>query len=215
MPWPMVHFAVAEEVCTAEPSPHFLLGSIAPDAIHRREASTREDKKFTHLFESGKFSTIERLKDRCLHYWVQNTDAEWRDFVRGYFAHIYTDIKWTQTLYSPFAIEYQGERDEAKRVYYKEVSQLEFILLRNETWGASALERLRQASGYGIEPLVTQTEVEQYRDDKLQWFADQHNEPGIELVFFTEAKVKPFASQTAAELRQFYKEWGMDSSTGL
>ncbi|MFF2091380.1 hypothetical protein [Paenibacillus sp. NPDC058174] len=210
MPWPMVHFAVAEEVCTVESSPHFLIGSIAPDAIHRREASTKEDKKFTHLFENGKFSTIERLKDRCLYYLTLNSDAEWRDFVRGYISHIYTDIRWTQMLYSPFANEYQGTRDEAKRFYYKEVSQLEFILLRNEAWGAGALGRLRQASGFGIEPLVTKTEVEQYRDDKLQWFAEEHNEPGIEPLFFTEARVKPFASQTAAELRLLYKDWGIE-----
>ncbi|WP_042166484.1 hypothetical protein [Paenibacillus gorillae] len=210
MPWPMVHFAVAAEVYAGEPSPHFLIGSIAPDAIHRREASTREDKKFTHLFEHGKFSTIGRLKERFLYYWAQNTDVEWRDFVRGYISHIYTDIRWTQTLYSPFANEYQGEREEAKRAYYKEVSQLEFILLRNEMWGAGALEQLRQASGFAIEPFVTKMEVEQYRDDKLQWFADRHNEPMIEPAFFTEAKVKTFARQTANELRLLYKEWGRE-----
>lgn len=36
MPWPMVHFAVSEEVTSGKASPCLLLGSIAPDAIHAR-----------------------------------------------------------------------------------------------------------------------------------------------------------------------------------
>jgi hypothetical protein len=49
MPWPMVHFAIAEKLFDHEPLPEFLLGSIAPDAIHMRENTTRQDKNKTHL----------------------------------------------------------------------------------------------------------------------------------------------------------------------
>jgi hypothetical protein len=52
MPLPMVHLAIAvraHELMGSEPTPAFLLGSIAPDAIHMRPNATRDDKRKTHL----------------------------------------------------------------------------------------------------------------------------------------------------------------------
>ena len=52
MPLPMIHLAVAVGVHTLagrEPSAAFLLGSIAPDAIHMRDGADRSDKERTHL----------------------------------------------------------------------------------------------------------------------------------------------------------------------
>ncbi len=54
MPLPMVHLAVAIQMHRLEqriPSPDFLLGSIAPDAIHMRPDTGREDKQRVHLAE--------------------------------------------------------------------------------------------------------------------------------------------------------------------
>ena len=44
MPWPMVHFAVASEI-NSNPSPEFLLGSLAPDSIHVRSDVRSEKAK--------------------------------------------------------------------------------------------------------------------------------------------------------------------------
>lgn len=50
MPLPMVHFSVAVKYFENEEIPSaFLLGSIAPDSIHMRKNTNREDKKLTHL----------------------------------------------------------------------------------------------------------------------------------------------------------------------
>lgn len=61
MPWPMVHFSIAEQLWNQNPSPEFLLGSIAPDAIHMREGSTRQDKGRTHLCDDD--GTMPSLTD--------------------------------------------------------------------------------------------------------------------------------------------------------
>lgn len=53
MPLPMVHLAIAvqaHKLISSEPTPAFLLGSIAPDAIHMRPNTTRNDKQKTHLW---------------------------------------------------------------------------------------------------------------------------------------------------------------------
>jgi hypothetical protein len=54
MPLPMVHLAVAVRVHEVEsrvPSSAFLLGSIAPDAIHMRPGTGRDDKRRVHLVD--------------------------------------------------------------------------------------------------------------------------------------------------------------------
>ncbi|MCP1135166.1 hypothetical protein NKT34_17850 [Paenibacillus polysaccharolyticus] len=53
MPLPMVHLSVAHQLANTLPEPldlgAFYLGNIAPDAIHIREGTTREDKQYTHF----------------------------------------------------------------------------------------------------------------------------------------------------------------------
>jgi hypothetical protein len=52
MPLPMVHLWVAVQMGEARgiwPSPEFLLGSIAPDAVHMRPGYERVHKRRSHL----------------------------------------------------------------------------------------------------------------------------------------------------------------------
>jgi len=56
MPLPMVHLAVAVRLYEAQgvlPPSGFLLGSLAPDAIHARPGTQRADKDVTHLLPGG------------------------------------------------------------------------------------------------------------------------------------------------------------------
>jgi len=95
MPWPMVHFAIATNISSLDPSPSILLGSIAPDAIHMRGNITRKKGLLPHLINNDKFPSIELLKGNCLEYLSMNMDSDWKEFILGYFAHIYADIRWT------------------------------------------------------------------------------------------------------------------------
>lgn len=55
MPLPMAHLAVAvriQNLVDRNSFPNFLLGSIAPDAIHMRPGSGPDDKQRGHLSES-------------------------------------------------------------------------------------------------------------------------------------------------------------------
>ncbi|MFX3637474.1 MAG: hypothetical protein ACE3L7_02365 [Candidatus Pristimantibacillus sp.] len=50
MPWPMVHFEIARRLY-GDPSPEFLLGSLAPDSIHVR-TNDRVEKNKSHLMKN-------------------------------------------------------------------------------------------------------------------------------------------------------------------
>lgn len=207
MPWPMVHFAVAQRLFEPGPSPAFLLGSISPDAIHAREHVTRKEKGVTHLVHEGRFPSIQTLQHACVSYLDQHRDPDWKAFVWGYFAHIYTDIRWTETLYADFEREYAGDPDKIRDTYNREVSQLEFDLLKREPWAQDALIQLRQARAFAVEPLLTPDEVNRYRDMKLAWLEEERHEPKIETMYFQETKARRFIEKTAEEITEWVA-WG-------
>ncbi|MBE3650991.1 hypothetical protein [Paenibacillus polymyxa] len=211
MPYPMVHFAIALELCSRTPSSSFLIGSIAPDAVHVRGDVTRSEKGITHFVCEDRFPSREILKERCQYYLNLNVDTNWTEYILGYFAHIYADIRWTETVYSNFEREYKGEKDEIRKVYNMESNQVEFNLVKREEWAEDVLNKLYVGNAYSIEPLLTQIEVNQYRDIKLQWLRNKDNEPLIKPIYLKENVVKNFVSKTSHELNTLYKEWGIES----
>lgn len=72
MPWPMVHFAIASELLS-NPTPEFIVGSLAPDSIHVR-TNERAEKAKTHLMpEAGRFA---RRRAQGIFQFKQETCAE-------------------------------------------------------------------------------------------------------------------------------------------
>ncbi|MGG4214018.1 hypothetical protein [Paenibacillus sp. FSL L8-0638] len=110
LPWPMVHFAISENLSINDPSPNFLLGSIAPDAIHMRGKVSREEKGVTHLVHNDKLPAKELIMEKCKEYLLKQAGPEWKDFVIGYFSHIYTDLRWTDTVYFDFEKTTEAKR---------------------------------------------------------------------------------------------------------
>ncbi|AZN40978.1 hypothetical protein [Paenibacillus albus] len=211
MPWPMVHFGIAEKLYKGQPSPSFLLGSIAPDAIHVRGQVTRAEKGATHFVTGDRFPSVEQLKYHCLHHLSHVSETEQADFVRGYIAHVYADMRWTETIYARFEQDFNNEGHKQSRgirdVYNEEMSQTEFTLLRTQTWAGELLNMLRESSVNGLEPLVSEHEVCRYRELKLDWLNEPDNEPCIEPLYFSVEAVLAFIVQTADELQQLFLEW--------
>lgn len=208
MPWPMVHFAIASNLFKGEPSPDFLLGSISPDAIHVRGDISREEKGSTHLVSNGKLPNEEVILHNCKDYFSMRTEIEWKDFVSGYFSHIYADLRWTDTIYADFERAYKGELEHIRNTYTVEVSQLEFLLMKSMENTEGMLTNLEIAKGFSIEPFVTGQEVEQYREQKISWLRDGQNEPCITPIYFPIEKVQHFIDQTSMELKELCINWG-------
>jgi len=97
MPLPMVHLAVAVQMHRLEgsaPSPDFLLGSIAPDAIHMHPDSGRDDKRRVHLAEIHD-PHHERARLLLAQHGSDRSSA--MGFAEGYVAHLLTDYLWFET----------------------------------------------------------------------------------------------------------------------
>ncbi|MEC0310640.1 hypothetical protein P4H67_28150 [Paenibacillus lautus] len=214
MPWPMVHFGVAQKLGGPEPSSHLLIGSIAPDAIHVRGKITREQKGITHLVRDGGLPDANLIKENYLHYLNLEPEKAWKEYIYGYFAHIYTDLRWIQTLYAAFKKENIDDKEHIGYTYNQEVSQLEFELKRLQPWTDSILNKLKDSEGHAIPLFVEKSEVEQYRTIKLEWLWDERNEPKIELIYFTLDKVEMFIQDIAGELNTLFIPSGIHAHGG-
>ncbi|REE94544.1 hypothetical protein A8990_101340 [Paenibacillus taihuensis] len=209
MPWPMVHFGIAVQLYNGQPSPSFLLGSIAPDAIHTRGHVTREEKGATHFVTGGRFPTIAELEQACVNELGKRGEMDRADFVLGYIAHVYADIRWTDTIYASFERAYEDGKQGRiiRNVYNEEMAQTEFNLLRTKAWSDEILDALRRAEIDGLEPLVSEHEVSLYREMKLDYLSEPSHEPKIESVYFTDEAVLAFIARTAEELKLLFVEW--------
>ena len=209
MPWPMVHFAVSQRLYADQPTPSLLIGSIAPDSIHVRGQISREEKGFTHLVHNGRFAPVELIMEKIKEYMPMHSQREWQDFVVGYFTHIYTDLRWVHTIYADFEAAYTGEH--IRSVYNEEVSQAEFELKRSMANYEDLILLLSAAEGYTIDPFLTQSEVNTYRDLKVEWLQDSRNEPNIKPVYFESAKIHRFIEETTNEIKTLFNEYNIKS----
>lgn len=199
MPLPMVHLAVAVRIHEMEsrvPSPAFLLGSIAPDAIHMRSGTGRDDKRRVHLVDPHDPSH-ERIRALWAQHWRAGSESP--DFAKGYATHLLTDRLWAETVFSPFREHIpQGLSDQERRsLYYRETDQIDFDLYHRVPWRAEVWRRLAAAEPVSFGSLLTAKEIELWRDRTLDWFEKLKQEPGIEPVYITYTDVYTFIDRAA------------------
>jgi hypothetical protein len=210
MPLPMVHLAIAvrtHELIGSEPISAFLLGSIAPDAIHMRPNTTRSDKQRTHLL-----SDASDPEDRCIGQLLDRYRAkgpEALDFVEGYVVHILTDRVWTETVPELLRRQLPAAMPHAERrsLYYQETDQVDFDLYHQMPWRPTVWALLAQARPIDFEPFLTADEIARWRDRTLDWFGALKREPMIEPAYVTAALVQAFILETAGTLAPYLHEW--------
>ncbi|MCL6660009.1 MULTISPECIES: hypothetical protein [Paenibacillus] len=203
MPWPMVHFAIASELIS-DPSPELLLGSLAPDSIHVR-TNLRTEKAKTHLMpEAGKFATDEELKE----FFESNkkiaySDPKFMQYLCSYIAHIYTDRVWTFDIYPAYEVQPNG-----RSVYTQDVTKLEFMILRNWNKANDWLSELKLGRAFDLGGLL-ESEVYQYRGEKLAFLANPDNEPLGDLNILSMEAMEEFIHTTGLALKQLFTKWNV------
>src|SRR5687768_14385661 len=129
MPLPMVHLAVAVQLAEKTgqpPSPAFLLGSIAPDAIHMRpniRLYDQGDKEVTYLNNSIDIPDHQRVLVMLTA--ILGKSSSLKQFAIGYAAHILLDRLWIKSILQAFYAHIPTEIDEneRKRLYYRDTDQ--------------------------------------------------------------------------------------------
>lgn len=215
MPLPMVHFAVAVTLYAArhqEITPEFLLGSIAPDAIHLRNGWTPADKVITHFglpYDYPDWGKIEPILARTV-----GAPPSLAALTAGYVAHILTDQLWIDTVAIPNRPRIPAEltQDERKALYYRESDQIDFNFYHRAPWRPLVWDRLTVAQTADVDPLLTGDEIDRWRRRTLDWFTDGTKEPKITPVYYTDAQVVDFVARAAVFVQDELTHRGL---TGL
>lgn len=215
MPLPMVHLGVASRYFSGNSVPDtFVLGSIAPDAIHMRTGTGREDKLRTHF--GGKETTPDQLERRYAEWIDRNTSKEWKLYVQGYFAHILTDYLWGIRVYADFKRQAEQSgiaESDIKASYYVDTDGVDFALYESSDWKNELWESLVRAPAYAMDSLLSEQEVDKWRLRTIRWFENVENRPVNPPRFITREIVEAFIEQTGDEIRTILKKW--DKEKGI
>jgi hypothetical protein len=207
----MVHFAIAEKLFNHEPSSAFLLGSLAPDAIHSRENTDRQDKNRTHLCKKdGSMPDLVTLENFCKTNLNKHEEPDWKSFVLGYASHVFADLRWTESVWEDYVVKIKQadpHNESIKNIYNLDVCQIDFDLYKNEEWAGKIFSLLAESKEYSIEPWLTGKEISQYRKKTINWLSYAINEPRITPKYITEDVVREFIKATTQELRFLINEW--------
>ena len=212
MPLPMVHLAVAMELHTLgvySKTPEFLLGNLAPDAIHMRPGTDRDDKSRTHLVHDTPpedFTPIQQLLDR-----YAEAEQPQADFAAGYAAHLLTDRWWVQQLLPTFRERAPASLSFAERrsLYYQDTDQIDFDLYHRMPWRPAVWQDLTHVDPADFPPLLAAAEIDQWRTRVIDWFGGLKEEPGITPTLITYQEVIDFIPQAAAQISHLFTEWGI------
>ena len=220
MPLPMVHLHVAVLFADATPERveqgSFYLGNIAPDSIHMREGTTREDKEYTHFNPKDDEKYISRLQELYSVYIQQRSDEGWKWFVRGYFMHVMTDYYWFRSVYPEFVErvnsadetnDVKRTKDELGRLYYQETDQIDFNLYHHASWSGDVWHMLKSTQSYDVEGRLTAEEILHWRERTISFFNEQANEPGIVPTYLTDDLVQAFVTDTVQRLSLLFQSW--------
>ena len=217
MPLPMVHLSVAMRLCAQlgyAASPSFLLGNLAPDAIHMRESASIEDKRRVH------FRAQEAAGDRAAviaTVWaavppLDDPDAQQRtnEQAAGYLAHLLTDYHWTADIVRPEQARQADAgmaRDEIRALYYRETDQIDFDLYDQQPWRPQVWGLLAAARPMDLSGLLTAGEIDGWRQRTLHWFGETIQAPGIAPTHYPMADVLAFIDEIAGELAADVGAW--------
>ena len=194
MPLPMVHLLLArvlEEKLSIKDNDYFILGSIAPDAIHARAGSKRLDKYETHMFVNGFHDEISKKVSRAsvleVMKYSMNLEREERQFVLGYCIHILLDMEWIDKVFNVFARTLQSGGiclDGIKSKYYEETNECDaLIYIKGHLWTEKYRRILQKIEPIGFydyrttdnKLLLTKEEIGKWREEvlgKMERYAD-------------------------------------------
>ena len=194
MPLPMVHLAVAirmHELGNCIPDRAFLLGSIAPDAVHMRPGAEPSDKITVHLAEPAELR-YERARELLVK--SQSDHCGTMRFSSGYIAHLLTDYLWRDNVLEPFhkKLSRKFSFDERRRLYYQETDQIDFDLYYRMPWRMEVWHKLSVSQPEDFCLLLTAEEIGKWRDRVLTWFEVIKPEPKIKPIYITYSETQRF-----------------------
>ncbi len=170
MAYSMIHLEVAYRLLNKwdwiKNPGDFLVGSVAPDAVHFCENYQIQMKEKSHIWDCGpRWGITEdsnKWESNVMRFWEESKDADNRDFIAGYCVHILTDIQNDIKIWRPFRqMNLEGTNvEEVYHIYGKEASESDQWLYQTNPHSSHIMELLENGRVYSIENCIGKEEIE-------------------------------------------------------
>lgn len=219
----MIHMEIAyrllEYLPQIEHPAEFILGSVAPDAVHMNPDYDVSSKVKSHLFKNcgmwGDTLDYEQWRNNIEAYFERIATAQGeparRDFEIGICVHCLTD-RWNdiriwrkaQSLFLP-TMTFEA----FKEAFYQEQRSIDNWLYQNSENTAQIRKLLADAELFEIEDLVVREELEALKKHLL---TVQYNVDIVDITnnrFFTAERIEAFMAFTVDAIRETLAEKGL------
>lgn len=204
MAHPIMHLLIADKVYgEISSSIHvysdFLLGSIAPDAVHEKENYTREIKEISH-YRFDKTSPISHFDTFMRAY----ATPENKDFVMGYLVHLLSDMIWYHAVRVPFKETFMQEPSQSmskNQAYYTDCEQIAQALFEEKNV-ARIIEALRESNAYSLDGLIDTGDVEAWKDKLIMAYHDR-KQIAAHTQYISEQHVREYMDKCADECSEY------------
>jgi hypothetical protein len=162
MAYTMTHILIADKVleyfdCPIDYST-YMVGAIAPDAVHANPNYSRELKEKSHVFAEGlkwgevtSENELEDWFDCVKEFYVNNHSKYDRDFFLGYIVHILTDICSCREIYATFYNTLtKDEMVEKKKQFSHESYLVNYYLFCEYSKNKDLIDILKKGRSYSI-----------------------------------------------------------------
>ena len=204
MAQPMMHLLIADEIYTEKSSSihsygDFLLGSIAPDAVHVKENYTREIKDISHYkFDSkSHISYFDTFFDE--YYTSEN-----KDFVVGYLVHLLSDMIWYHSVRVPFKEEFQKaplQNMSMNEAYYADCEQIEQLMYFEKN-ASRIIETINRGQAYSVEGLIDAEDVKAWKE-KLIFDYNNRKNISSQTKYISEQHIRDYIENCAKECTEY------------
>ncbi len=206
MAQPMMHLLIADKIYTEKASSihsysDFLLGSIAPDAVHVKENYTREIKDISHYkFDSkSHISYFDTFFDE--YYTSEN-----KDFVVGYLVHLLSDMIWYHSVRVPFKEEFQKaplQNISMNEAYYADCEQIEQLMFFEKNT-SRIIETINKGNAYSLEGLIDAEDVRAWKEKFIYDYNNRKN-ISIQTKYISEQHIRDYIADCAKECTEYLR----------
>jgi len=215
MPYAMIHLRTAMQVVYALPALHtadFLLGNLAPDAVHVRAGHLpRGTKQSAHLsLSSASYFTLEPQEiaahqARVLEMLRENRDTAAFSFRLGYGVHVLTDLYWAKWVYKPYIRTYLRDPAPERSVmdaYRADAALADCLLFAKD--GEACFAAAESGQDFGLPPWVQPGEATLWRENRLAFLRSA--EPEGALRYLPLSMLEEFTTNAAAAVCALLQE---------
>ncbi len=213
MAYAMIHLEVAYRLLNSykwiNNKGDFMLGALAPDAVHFHKDYTPKLKEKSHLWNCGPKWGITLESDKweknILTFWDEHkTDAN-RDFLAGYCIHILTDRLNDIKIWTPFRnANIEGDNvAEIYHIYGDEAYGSDQWLYQNSPNMGEIVNLISQGKAYDITDCINAEDIERQKRAVLEELYKEKREIAISnYVYCTEEVITSFIKESAEMLSE-------------